>query len=136
MAEDLPPPVVVSTSPADPPVTAALIVYALYALTAAISLFSAGLHAAPLWSVVGVIGLIIAYVKKGDAAGTWVESHLRFLIRTFWWGFGAALLGWVLFVTSLLIPLSFLIWIATSLWIIYRIVRGYLYFKDSKPIPA
>lgn len=135
MAEDFPPPVVIAAA-AEPPATAALIVYALYALTAAISLFSAGLHAAPLWSVVGVVGLIIAYVKKGDARGTWVESHLRMLISTFWWGFCAALLGWLLFITILLIPVSFLIWIATSLWIIYRIVRGYLYFKDSKPIPA
>ena len=61
MADELQRPV--TTGPAaEPPVTAALIVYALYALTAAISLFSAGLHAAPLWSVVGVIGLIIASV--------------------------------------------------------------------------
>lgn len=136
MADELQPPVVTPAPTVEPPVTAALIVYALYALTAAISLFSAGLHAAPLWSIVGVIGLIIAYVKKADARGTWVESHLRYLVRTFWWGLGAALLGWMLLVTIILIPLSFVIWIATSLWIIYRIVRGYLYFKDSKPIPA
>ncbi|MEP7063690.1 MAG: hypothetical protein ABI881_14970 [Betaproteobacteria bacterium] len=136
MADELQPPVVTPAPTVEPPVTAALIVYALYALTAAISLFSAGLHAAPLWSIVGVIGLIIAYIKKADARGTWVESHLRYLVRTFWWGLGAALLGWMLLVTIILIPLSFVIWIATSLWIIYRIVRGYLYFKDSKPIPA
>lgn len=136
MADDIPPPAVIPAPPVEPPVTAALIVYALYALTAAISLFSAGIHAAPLWSIVGVIGLVIAYVKKGDAQGTWVESHLRFLIRTFWWGLGASVLGWLLFITLLLIPVAFLIWIGTSLWILYRIVRGYLYFKDSKPIPA
>jgi uncharacterized membrane protein len=130
-------PVPVSPPPAaQPPVSAALVVYALYALAAAVSLVSAGLHTAPLWSIVGAIGLVIAYVKLSDARGTWVESHLRYLIRTFWWGLGLSLLGWVLVVTIILIPLSFLIWVGTAIWIIYRIVRGYLWFKDSKPVPA
>ncbi len=121
---------------ATPPVTAALAVYALYALAAAVSLLSAGLHTAPLWGIVGLIGLVIAYVKLGESRGTWVESHLRYLIRTFWWALGASLLGWVLVITILLIPLSFALWIGASIWVIYRIVRGYLWFKDSKPVPA
>ncbi len=140
MADEIPPPVAVPAAAAEPPTTAALVVYALYALTAAVSLFSAGFHIVPLLSMIGVIGLIIAYVKRSDARGTWVESHLGYLIRTFWWALAAGivcwLLGWVLAITIIGIPLALLLWIATPLWIVYRIIRGYLYFKDSKPIPA
>ena len=140
MAEDFTPPLVVPGTPTEPPVTAALVVYALYALTAAVSLFSAGFHIVPLLSLVGVIGLVIAYVKRADARGTWVASHLSYLVRTFWWALVAGvllwLLGWIFAITLIGIPVALLLWIATPLWIIYRIVRGYLYFKDSQPIPA
>lgn len=140
MAEELKPPLVIPATPVEPPVTAALVVYALYALTAAISLLSAGFHIVPLLSLIGVIGLVIAYVKKSDAQGTWVASHLSYLIRTFWWalfaGVGCWILGWLFAVTLIGIPVALLLWIATPLWIIYRIVRGYLHFKDSRPIPA
>jgi uncharacterized membrane protein len=119
----------------EPPVTAALVVYALYTLAAVGSLATAGTHTTPLLSTVGLIGLIIAYVKRSDAAGTWVASHMSFLIRTFWWALGASAVGWLFFVTLLGIPIALIIWFGTGIWIIYRVVRGYLWFKDSKPIP-
>ena len=28
------------------------------------------------------------------------------------------------------------LWLAVSLWVLYRVVRGYLLFKDSKPVPG
>ncbi|HEY5365003.1 MAG TPA: hypothetical protein VIL19_00895 [Casimicrobiaceae bacterium] len=140
MADDLPPPAALPPPTAEPPVSAALVVYALYALTAGVSLLSAGFHIVPLLSLVGVIGLVIAYVKRADARGTWVASHLSYLIRTFWWAmlFGIVcwVLGWILAVTIIGIPLALLLWIATPLWIIYRIIRGYLWFKDSRPVPV
>jgi len=140
MADDLPPPAAMPLPTAEPPVSAALAVYALYALTAAVSLLSAGFHIVPLLSLVGVIGLVIAYVKRADARGTWVASHLSYLIRTFWWAmlFGIVcwVLGWMFAVTFIGIPIALLLWIATPVWIIYRIIRGYLWFKDSKPVPA
>ncbi len=140
MADDIPPTVALPSVPPEPPVSAALVVYALYALTAAVSLFSAGFHIVPLLSLIGVIGLVIAYVKRSDAQGTWVASHLGYLIRTFWWAIFAGIVcwiaGWLFAITLIGIPVALLLWIATPAWIIYRIVRGYLYFKDSKPIPA
>ncbi len=139
MAEDIPPPAL-PVPAAEPPVSAALVVYALYALTAAVSLFSAGFHIVPLLSMIGVVGLIIAYVKRGDARGTWVASHLSYLIRTFWWAmlFGIVcwIVGWLFAVTLIGIPIALLVWIATPIWIIYRIIRGYLWFKDSQPVPV
>jgi uncharacterized membrane protein len=120
----------------DPPVTAALVCYALYGVAGVVSLASAGMSIAPLFGLVGLIGLIIAYVKRGEAQGTWVASHFRWLIRTFWFALLWAIVGWLLVLTLIGILISILIWAVTSLWILYRVVRGYLYFKDNKPVPG
>jgi uncharacterized membrane protein len=124
-----------------PPVTATLIVYVLFAITAFGALLSHGLPViAPVFGIAGIIGLIIAYVQRADAAGTWVESHLRWLIRTFWWSLLWAVLGGIVLVTLGLIligiPIAILIWIADTLWVLYRVIRGVVLFKDSRPIPG
>jgi len=139
MAEYTVPP----TTPAgqQPPVTATLIAYVLFAITAFGAALAHGLPLiAPVFGIAGIIGLIIAYVQRDDARGTWVESHLRWLIRTFWWSLLWALLGGLVIVTLGLvligIPIAFLIWIADTLWVFYRVIRGVLLFKDSRPIPG
>jgi len=138
MAEFPHPPVSTATEP--PPVTAALLVYGLFAAAGIVSLVSAGMSIAPLFGLIGFVGVIVAYVKQDEAQGTWVASHLTWLIRTFWWGLAWAVAGWlVLIVLGLVligIPIAIAIWFLTSIWILYRVVRGYLLFKDSKPIPG
>jgi uncharacterized membrane protein len=120
-----------------------LLAYILIGLCAITALVSAGgvVVAAPLVGLLGIIGVIVAYVKRDEAAGTWVASHLRWLIRTFWfstfWGVVGGIVFVLLFIVFLLGPLlAFGIWGVTSLWVIYRVVRGYLLFKDSRPIPG
>ena len=138
MAEFPHPPV--STATVSPPVSAALLVYGLFAAAGIVSLVSAGMSIAPLFGLIGFVGVIVAYVKQDEAQGTWVASHLTWLIRTFWWGLAWAVAGWlVLIVLGLVligIPIAIAIWFLTSIWILYRVVRGYLLFKDSKPIPG
>jgi uncharacterized membrane protein len=123
------------------PVSAGLLAYALFGAAAVVALVSSGFPvAAPLMGIVGIVGLIVAYVKRDEARGTWVESHLRWLIRTFWFSFLWGVVGFIVLVVLGLIligiPLAFLIWAAASIWVIYRVIRGYLLFKDSKPIPG
>ena len=110
----------------EPPVTAALLVYLLFALAAIAQLASSGVAAPlPLLCIVGIVAVIIAYVKRDDAAGTWVAPPLRW-----------SAVGLVLFITLLGIPFALAIWAITSIWVLYRVVRGYLLFKDSRPIPG
>jgi uncharacterized membrane protein len=124
-----------------PPVTAALVVYVLFAV-AAIAAFAA--HGfpliAPLFGLVGIVAIIVAYVKRSDAEGTWVASHLHWLIRTFWWSLLWAILGGVILVTLGLlligIPIAFAVWIVDTLWVMYRLIKGFLLFKDSRPVPG
>ena len=127
----------------EPPVSGALLAYLLIGLCAITALVSAGgvVVAAPLVGLLGIIGVIVAYVKRDEAQGTWVASHLRWLIRTFWystlWGVVGGVVFVLLFIVFLLGPLlAWGIWGLTSLWVIYRVVRGYLRFKDSQPIPG
>ena len=69
-----------------PPVNAALLIYALFAIAALVGVASHGFPLfAPLLGIVGIVAIIIAYVKRDEATGTWVASHFRWLIRTFWW---------------------------------------------------
>jgi uncharacterized membrane protein len=117
-----------------PPAGAGLVVYALFALTAVLTLVHSGFLSPPLLSLIGVAGVIVAYVKRDEARGTWVASHLDWLIRTFWWSLLWLVIGAVLFVTLLGIPVALALWVGTSIWVLYRVTRGYLLYKDSKPI--
>lgn len=120
-----------------PPVNAATLVYVLFAIAVLGALAAHGLIVfAPLVGLAGVVGVIIAYVKRGDAQGTWVASHFTWLIRTFWWSLLWDTIAVVLFVTLIGIPLALAILVATSIWGIYRLVRGFLAFKDSQALPG
>jgi uncharacterized membrane protein len=122
-------------------ISTTLLVYALFGVAAVAGLVSSGFPlVAPLVGLVGIIGLILAYVKRGDAAGTWLQSHYRWLIRTFWFSLLWGLLGGLVLVTLGLIligiPIAFCIWIAATIWVMYRLIRGYVLFNDSKPVPG
>jgi uncharacterized membrane protein len=136
---DVPAPV---TQPAgNPPIPGTLLAYALMGIGAVAALVSSGFPAvAPLMGLLGVAGVIVCYVKRGDARGTWVASHLRWLIRTFWysflWGVVGAVVLLVLGIVLVGIPIAFAIWVVASIWVLYRIVRGYLLFDKSQPIPG
>ena len=121
----------------EPPISAGLLAYALFATAAVVALASSGFPViAPFLGLVGIAGLIVAYVKRDDARGTWVASHLTWLIRTFWYSLMWGVVGWLFAVTIIGLLLAIPIWVAASIWVIYRVIRGYLLFKDSKPIPA
>ena len=117
------------------PVTAGALAYALFGIAAVVEIARSGfLVPAPFLTIIGIVAVIVCYVKKNDAAGTWVYSHLTWLIRTFWWSLAWSVIGWVLFITLIGIPAAVLIWVVCAIWVIYRVIRGYLLFKDSQPI--
>ena len=130
-----------ATPAREPPTGGALLAYALFGVAALVGLLSSGFHMiAPLWGLIGIAGVIVAYVKRDETAGTWVASHLRWLIRTFWFSLLWAVIGWIVLLTLGLIligiPIAILIWVAASIWVLYRVIRGYLLFNDNKPVPG
>jgi uncharacterized membrane protein len=104
------------------------VTYALYA----IGLLTAG--------VIAIAGLILAYIKLDDAKGTYIESHMSWLIRTFWWGLLWAALAWVFFFLFTLITLGIGIvvaWVplaAAWIWFAYRIIKGWLRLTEKRAV--
>lgn len=90
-----------------------------------------GLYAASfLIGLTAVVAIVVNYVKKDDVAGTFLESHFRWQIRTFWFGLLWGILGGI----ALLALVGGIILAADAVWIIYRIVKGGLYLYDNKPM--
>ena len=131
---DYPAPVSAPTSETrQPPATGALVAYILFGIAALVGFAGHG-----FLSLVGIVGVIVAYVSRGDLRGPWAESHLTWLIRTFWWSLLWDAIGVLLLMVTLFLayPIAWVIWVATAIWVIYRVVRGFLLFNDRKPIPA
>jgi uncharacterized membrane protein len=83
-----------------------------------------------------LIAVILNYVKRGDVRGTWLASHFRWQIRTFWFGLLWVTLCVLFIVVTLGVGLL-VAWIplgVVGLWFIYRIVRGWLALLDRRPM--
>lgn len=114
--------------------------YALHAASALLGIFtSAAVATAFVFGIPSIIAVIMNYVKRSEVRGTWLDSHFGWQLRTFWW---AAL--WIVLVGLFSAPLvlalglGFVTWIlgiaVVGVWVIYRVVRGWLALKDGRPI--
>jgi uncharacterized membrane protein len=113
------------------------VIYALHAWSVLIGLLTpAFVLTAFLLGWPSLIAVVLNYIKRSDAAGTVFESHFRWQIRTVWYAIPGALLGLVLWITLLLIPVAILIWIATGIWITYRVARGWIALLRGQPMPV
>ena len=85
-----------------------------------------------------IIAVILNYVKRSDVRGTWLESHFRWQIRTFWFGLlWVALCGlFVVMTLGIGIVIAWLPLGLVAIWFIYRIARGWLALRDRKPMYA
>ena len=95
------------------------IIYALYA-------------ASLIFGVTCLVAIIINYVKRDDVAGTWLESHFRWQMRTFWFSLLWGLIGLAL----TFVVVGIFVLIADLIWYIYRIVKGWIRLNDGKPMYA
>ena len=77
-----------------------------------------------------IVGVVIDYVKRDDAIGTWLESYFRWQIRTFWWSLLWAVIGGVL----LLVLVGWLVLAVAGVWMLYRIVKGWLRLAEQREI--
>jgi uncharacterized membrane protein len=75
-------------------------------------------------------------VKRDEVQGTYLASHFTWQIRTFWFALLWAVVAVVVMLTFILIPLAYLGIIAVGIWVLYRIVRGWLALQERRPMPA
>jgi len=134
-------PVTASVEPDPSLVTLTHVVYGLHALSLVIGAFGAAtIIGAFLFGWPSIIAVVISYVKRGEAAGTWLESHFRWQIRTFWYAVLWATLVVLVSVPLTLVLVRFVTWalglFALGIWATYRIVRGWLALNDRKALQS
>ena len=101
----------VPAEPAPSLVTVVHVVYALHTLSLLIGITTAAtIIGAFVFGVPSIIAVVINYVKRGEARGTFLESHFRWQIRTFWFAFLWCVIGAIMFVTFVGIPLAVMVW--------------------------
>ncbi len=81
--------------------------------------------------ITAIVGVIINYVKREDAAGTLYESHFDWQIRTFWWGLLWSVVGFILLFAF---GLGLLVWFVAGIWALYRVIKGFIKLNDNQPV--
>jgi uncharacterized membrane protein len=115
------------------------LIYALHAFSLITGILGAAtIIGAFLTGWPSIIAVILNYVKRSDARGTWLESHFRWQIRTFWYGvlWVALCAAFVLMTLGIGILVAWLPLGIVALWFIYRIVRGWMALQDGRPMYA
>jgi len=75
-----------------------------------------------------IVGLILAYVKRGEVRGTIWESHFDNLIETFWMTLVLGIVFGILCIFLVGIPLI----IGLAVWFLYRTIKGLVRAIDNK----
>jgi uncharacterized membrane protein len=120
-------------------ITVTHVTYALHALGLAIGAFGAStIVGSFVFGWPSIIAVIINYVKRGEARGTWLESHFTWQIRTFWFAMlWACIIGVAGFLLAIVL-VGFAIWIVglfvLGIWAVYRIVSGWLRLQSRQPM--
>lgn len=117
------------------------VMYLLHAIAVAIGILTAA-------SIVGnflvglpsIIAVVMNYVRRDEVRGTWLESHFRWQLRTFWWALFWVLVALVLFGWLVLIfigiPLLIASFFLIGVWVAYRVARGWLALNAGRPMPV
>ena len=138
------------------------VMYALHAFAGFIGITSsATVIGAFVFGIPSIIAILMNYARRDAVRGSWLESHFLWQARTFW---GALVLLLALIVIAFVLSLIGLVslvstpitgaagaagagigfggaWLAltvgaivTGIWILYRVVRGWLALRDGKAL--
>ncbi|MBA3032836.1 MAG: hypothetical protein KKF85_05740 [Gammaproteobacteria bacterium] len=113
------------------------IMYGLHALSALSGIItSATIAGAFVFGWPSIIAVIINYVTRSNVRDTWLETHWRWQLRSFWYAALWLLAAGVLAFTLIGIPAAILVIVITGLWVLYRVVRGWLALLDRRGMPV
>ena len=111
------------------------VIYALHAFSLLTGILGAAtVVGAFLIGWPSIVAVILNYVKRADVRDTWLASHFRWQIRTFWYGllWVSLCLGFVVITLGIGLLVVWLPLMAVGLWFVYRIVRGWLALNDRR----
>ena len=113
------------------------VIYALHAVSILTGLLGAAtVIGAFLIGWPSIIAVILNYIKRGEARGTWLESHFRWQIRTFWYGllWTVLCLAFVVFTLGIGLVVVWIPFTILTIWFIYRIGRGWSALSANRPM--
>jgi uncharacterized membrane protein len=137
MADPLPP---AGTAPQPSLISYTHWMYALHTLSALMGVFtSATVIGQFVFGIPSIVAVVMNYVRRDEARGTWLESHFSWQLRTFWFAALAfVLIGLFSLPLVLLLGLGIFTWMlgafVVGIWILYRMARGWLRLKDGRPV--
>jgi uncharacterized membrane protein len=127
----------VTAEPRPSLITLTHVIYGLHALSLITGIIgTATVVGAFLTGWPSLIAVVLNYVKRSEVRGTWLDSHFRWQIRTFWYGLLWVALCLALVVVTLGIAVV-IVWVplvVVGLWFIYRVLRGWLRLVDRQPM--
>ncbi|MBN1239598.1 MAG: hypothetical protein JXB36_13925 [Gammaproteobacteria bacterium] len=98
----------------------------------AFTLFAYVLHlVGSVTALPSIVALVLNYLKREDS-GAQLNTHHRYMIRTFWWALAWVVIGWITTVVLIGWVVLGLVW----LWYLYRHVRGLIHLANGEPMPA
>ena len=111
------------------------IIYGLHAVAVGVGVTSAATVAGGfVFGLPSLIAVFINYLKRRDVKGTWLESHFRWQIRTFWFTFLWLVIYGLLVITLIGIPIAWILIALLGLWVGYRVIRGWVALADTRPV--
>ena len=129
--------VVEAAGPPQGMVTLTHVMYGLHAFSAITGLMSAALVVtAFLTGWPSIIAVIMNYVKRSEAAGTFLDSHFSWQLRTFLFALLWVVIGWLLIVTIIGEVIGVPLLLGVGVWVLYRIARGWINLANRKPMPV
>ena len=112
------------------------VIYALHAVTVLTGLLTPVLIVtAFLTGWPSLLGVILNYVKRKDTRGTYLESHFRWQISTFWFALMWVIVAGLLVFTLIGIPVAFGLAYIVGIWVLYRVARGWLRLNSQRAMP-
>jgi len=128
---------VIEPTPSD--ITWTHLIYGLHAAGVLLGIAtSAFIVTSFLFGLPSIVAVILNYVKRGDVRGTFLESHFRWQIRTFWYA-----LLWIAVASLLSLPLMLVLvgfvtlWLAAVIigcWVLYRVIKGWMRLSAGAPM--
>jgi len=82
-----------------------------------------------------IIAIILNYVKRSDVHGTYLDSHFGWQLRTFWYAVLWAIVAVILVFTLVGIPFAFVLALLVGIWVLYRLIRGWISLLEAKAMP-
>ena len=123
------------TAPAQNLVKLTHVMYALHGFSALMGVLTAAtVITAFLTGWPSIIAVIINYVKRDEVRGTWLDSHFAWQLRTFWYAVMWAIVAFLLAITLIGLVFAIPVAIGLTIWIVYRVIRGWMTLGQGKPI--